>query len=186
MWTPAAWTNRPVQGDHGHGERDLWQPQGTCGDDWSEIGLPAPLRLDNVDPAGERLPSVRKGGVAGRPGQDEPARPQITVHLGLDRVQKFRYVLAFVDEHRAGTGDEPAWVVPDGGTRRRVVAVDDRLAQVPRRASAGECSCLPSWAHAARSPAPQEAACRHRGQPSGWHNFRNRRRFVLGVPRSGQ
>lgn len=39
-------------------------------------------------------------------------------------------MLVLIDQDWARTGDEPTWVVTDGGARRRIVAVDDHRAQI--------------------------------------------------------
>jgi hypothetical protein len=64
--------------------------------------------------------------VSGRAGKYVPARAQITVEFGLDRIQKLGYVLILIDQDQVVAGDETAGVVADGRSGSRVVAVDDR------------------------------------------------------------
>jgi hypothetical protein len=88
--------------------------------------------VEDVDPAGQRLPGLRQGRIASGTGENEPPRPQIAVELGFDRVEQFGHVLVFVDQHRLGPLDEPPGIVPDGCACRGIVAIDHRLAQTLR------------------------------------------------------
>ena len=76
---------------------------------------------------GERRSRLAGGGRVseGRAGEDVPSGTQIAVELCLDRAEKLRHMLIFINQYRPRTGNKPPRVGADRGTRRGVAAIDD-------------------------------------------------------------